>query len=908
MSNNVSFYDNFVPTLKPGEYNVHVSQALTAKAGSDVPDAPQAPVTQTFIVRGPRFQLDPADVHRVFPPAGGTGFYDEYMPMIVLNKRALPWERELDLTPRNVACPWVALLVFSETDLPAPGPPGSLNNPTRTISVPLNKVIAGQNPGPPENTLGPTLKIKADEDPARIFCNVVDVPAAIFVGLMPVVADLPLLAHVRQVPTVAKEPQDAKHDGWYSSVIANRFAVPPPKSGNASRMSNIVHLVSLEGYEKYIQSDGTVVQPTQKTVRLISLYSWSFECLRDPAENFAALMLNLIAQTNGERPDLLLRLPLDSKIAPPAEPAALAAYTRLHNGYTPMSYASQTGDQSFAWYRGPLAPVVAEEFLAPPESGENPRTPANTSEAMIFDTGNGTFDLSYAVAFQTGRSLALSSLPFSTALLQWRRESHASVDRLMEHLHSNFLPLVSNGALLKTGGGIAGLGVTDLADLLDEGLVANAFKSYLATEFHEEVANHVGRTGAFTSDDANGLLKSAKPRRPVTPADLMNLTLQPPVTSLLEHLSGLTDFGTTAIDVGPDATTLKLQSPGATEAIAAGAQLVLESPEGETIAVRVAAAVAAGDVHVAIESLNGESLNRESSNGESSNAQPAPPAGSVLRLRGADDDTTKLIAKWLARAVLLYGVPFNNLIADERMLPLESIRFFYVDNNWIDALLDGALSVGTQSSRDGLFNQLMRDAIHRAVDTTVHQVRGEMLKQSGASAPASELGTLAGFVLRSAVVSGWPGLEVRAYEGKDQKQPMMPLRLDRVGPDVMIGIYSKVPQRVEFDEPSEGLVFGTEDAGIDLRYVPGAAAVKPENVGKLVEPKVTLARKDFPWRKAPGSADTLQIGGKDGMAEKLWGKLDKPIQPPAPFGPAAFAVQMVRVPEQMLFLPKRGKQ
>lgn len=887
-SNNVNFYDNFAPTLKAGEYKIQVSQQLTSKPDSGVPNEPQPPFAQKFIVRGPRFQIDPADVHRVFPPAGGTGVYDEYMPMIVLNKRALPWERELDLITKDSKCPWMALLVFSENDLPAPGPAGSLSNPTRTTSVPLTQVVAGQNPGPPADTLGPKLSIKDDEDPTKIFCNVIDVSTAKFVELMPVLSDLPLLAHVRQVPTVAKEPQDAKHEGWYSSVIANRFAVPPAKASNAAQMGNIVHLVSLEGYEKYIQSDGSVVQPTEKTVRLISLYSWSFTCLREPSENFAELMLNLVALTDGVRPNLLLRLPLE--IEPPTDPTAKAAYTRLRNGYTPMSYASQTGDQSFAWYRGPLAPVVPEEFLAPPESGQNPRTPTNTSEAMIFDTVNGVFDLSYAVAFQTGRSLALSSLPFSTALLQWRREAHASVDVLAERLNSKVAPAVSP-MLLRRGGGFNGMGVTDLAALLDEDLVASAFKDYLATDFHKEVANHVGRTGAFNATaDTSGLLKAAEPRKPVTPADLMNLTMYPPVTSLLQHLSGLSDFGTTATDMSPNATSLKLKSP-ATEAIGAGAELVLESPGGETVAVRVKSAVAVGDSHVAIESADVET---------------APPAGSVLRLSGANDDASTLIVNWLARAVLLYGVPFNNLIPEERMLPLESIRFFYLDSNWIDALLDGALSVGTQSSRDGLFNELMRDAIHSAVDTTVCQIRGELLKQAGASASASDLATIAGFVLRSAVVSGWPGLEVRAYEDKDGKKSMKPLRLDRVGPDVMIAIYPKVPQRIEFDEPSEGLVFGTEGAGIDLRYVPGAAGVKPENIGKLVEPKVTLARKDFSWRQSPASTETLQIGGAAGMAEKLRGKLDQNIKPPAPFGPAAFAVQMVRVPEQMLFLPKKG--
>ena len=94
----MTFYDNYVPSLKAGEYTITVSQKLTKDGSSpSIPSAPQAPVTQTFQVRGPRFTLDPADVHRMFPPPNGTGLYDVYLPMLVFNKRALPWERDLTL-------------------------------------------------------------------------------------------------------------------------------------------------------------------------------------------------------------------------------------------------------------------------------------------------------------------------------------------------------------------------------------------------------------------------------------------------------------------------------------------------------------------------------------------------------------------------------------------------------------------------------------------------------------------------------------------------------------------------------------------------------------------------------------------------------------------------------------------
>ena len=47
---------------------------------------------------------------------------------------------------------------------------------------------------------------------------------------------------------------------------------------------------------------------------------------------------------------------------------------------------------------------------------------------------------------------------------------------------------------------------------------------------------------------------------------------------------------------------------------------------------------------------------------------------------------------WLARLRLLEGVPFSYLVADSALLPPESIRFFYLDRGWTDALVEGALS------------------------------------------------------------------------------------------------------------------------------------------------------------------------------------------------------------------------
>ena len=56
-------------------------------------------------------------------------------------------------------------------------------------------------------------------------------------------------------------------------------------------------------------------------------------------------------------------------------------------------------------------------------------------------------------------------------------------------------------------------------------------------------------------------------------------------------------------------------------------------------------------------------------------------------------EPSALIVEWLRSLRCLRGVPLGYLVPDTRMLPEESLRFFAVDANWLDALCDGALSL-----------------------------------------------------------------------------------------------------------------------------------------------------------------------------------------------------------------------
>src|SRR5207237_1342817 len=79
--------------------------------------------------------------------------------------------------------------------------------------------------------------------------------------------------------------------------------------------------------------------------------------------------------------------------------------------------------------------------------------------------------------------------------------------------------------------------------------------------------------------------------------------------------------------------------------------------------------------------------------------------------------------------------------------------------------------------------------------------------------------TVAGFLLRSAAVSGWPGIHVRAYTEDVDDRAVLPdedprrirlLRLERLAPAVLLALFDGVPQTVHVEEPRQGIQFGVD--------------------------------------------------------------------------------------------------
>ena len=123
------------------------------------------------------------------------------------------------------------------------------------------------------------------------------------------------------------------------------------------------------------------------------------------------------------------------------------------------------------------------------------------------------------------------------------------------------------------------------------------------------------------------------------------------------------------------------------------------------------------------------------------------------------------VRQWLGRLMLLYRVPFNYLVPDERMLPKDSIRFFYLDPGWLKCLLEGACSVGRASSRDELVDMELRDT-SSSTPLRNHGCSGRRNswhRQHPENPRCRQLEST-DCSLRSPVVEGWQGLEMRAWK------------------------------------------------------------------------------------------------------------------------------------------------
>ena len=225
---------------KTGFFVLHSSVLPQVTAGRHVLETRQdglpfevSPQRTHITVASPRFTMPPDQILSTWPPANAEGHVDDRLPQIVLKRRTLPWERNPAGGANPSPTPWLALVVIAEGE-------GQLSSPTDVAAC----MTAGTPwPQPEDKDTDQGLYLAVTQTVVR--------------RLFPRAADLPLLAHVREVDVHDTELAGSDDDGFLAVVMANRL--PVYDHGRDQPVRYLACLVNLEGQLNRLPTTETAV-------------------------------------------------------------------------------------------------------------------------------------------------------------------------------------------------------------------------------------------------------------------------------------------------------------------------------------------------------------------------------------------------------------------------------------------------------------------------------------------------------------------------------------------------------------------------------------------------------------------------------------------------------------------------
>ncbi|KAL8908170.1 MAG: hypothetical protein Q9207_000993, partial [Kuettlingeria erythrocarpa] len=227
----------------------------------------------------------------------------------------------------------------------------------------------------------------------------------------------------------------------------------------------------------------------------------------------------------------------------------------------------------------------------------------------------------------------------------------------------------------------------------------------------------------------------------------------------------------------------------------------LQSPMRNVIATNSASAGTVSHPRMAMfsQSLTGRAIDRSARSGEH--------VFSDLQIGNANNADWEIIHKWISDKLFLSGIPAHYLVTDSSHLsstptpfspkapielPPEALRFFHIDNAWLDCLIDGALSVANHFSVEEDTVRLKIKEVYNTFLST--PVEGTTLKP-----PIPRYG----FFLRSALVKAIPDLRVtitcRRVEGNEvmedpNRTPLV--RLTKMDDHTLLALLDCLPEEI----------------------------------------------------------------------------------------------------------------
>lgn len=165
------------------------------------------------------------------------------------------------------------------------------------------------------------------------------------------------------------------------------------------------------------------------------------------------------------------------------------------------------------------------------------------------------------------------------------------------------------------------------------------------------------------------------------------------------------------------------------------------------------------------------------------------------------------LKRWFEDLALLRSVPLSSLVPylGKDGLPEESIRFFYVDRNWQDALVQGALSACAMGTAQRALAAQFARQVQEHLEDRIY--------------PASRHNPMTGLLLRSTLVEDWPSMRVRGFRVNTDGSldRVSTIRQDRIAAQILIVLFRGFVNRVEIAEPEEGAQFGPDKVAFSGR-------------------------------------------------------------------------------------------
>ncbi|CAH0046896.1 unnamed protein product [Clonostachys solani] len=146
-----------------------------------------------------------------------------------------------------------------------------------------------------------------------------------------------------------------------------------------------------------------------------------------------------------------------------------------------------------------------------------------------------------------------------------------------------------------------------------------------------------------------------------------------------------------------------------------------------------------------------------------------------------------IICSWVLDRMYLAGVPAHYYIPDPTYLQQETLRFFHIDRHWIDAMIDGALSIASHLPDDEDKRIELKNIIN------------ELLEQHPEGLHYPPQRPSFGFFLRSQLCIKFPDLIVEAYgSDPDVPDPTIIIRQENISEGLLLVLFDKKPGSSEF--------------------------------------------------------------------------------------------------------------